>query len=96
MIPHLSIDGSSLTIRDVVDVARFGRSATLAQAARTKMQASYSWVQAASKQDQPVYGVNTGFGSLARVKIDPAHSSLLSLNLIRSHAAGVGDPLDSG
>jgi len=90
MTPLLSIDGSSLTIRDVVDVARFGRSATLAQAARTKMQASYSWVQAASKQDQPVYGVNTGFGSLARVKIDPAHSSLLSLNLIRSHAAGVG------
>ncbi len=90
MIPKLSIDGSSLTIRDVVAVARFGRSATLTEPARTKMEASYSWVKAASKLDQPVYGVNTGFGSLARVRIDPAHSSLLSLNLIRSHAAGVG------
>lgn len=86
----LSIDGSSLTIQDVVDVARNGRRVTLASAARDRMLQSYAWVQQASQQDQPVYGVNTGFGSLARVKIDPANSSKLSLNLIRSHAAGVG------
>jgi len=86
----LSIDGSSLTIKDVVDVARNGRLVTLAPAARERMLKSYAWVQQACLQDQPVYGVNTGFGSLARVKIDPANSSKLSLNLIRSHAAGVG------
>ena len=86
----LSIDGSSLTIQDVVDVARRGRTVMLADAARERMQESYAWVQQACRQDQPVYGVNTGFGSLARVKIDPANSSMLSLNLIRSHAAGVG------
>jgi histidine ammonia-lyase len=86
----LSIDGSSLTIQDVVDVARSGRPVTLSSAARDRMLKSYEWVKQASQQDQPVYGVNTGFGSLARVKIDPANSSKLSLNLIRSHAAGVG------
>ena len=86
----LSIDGSSLTIQDVVDVARHGRRVTLAPDARERMLHSYAWVQEASQQDQPVYGVNTGFGSLARVKIDPANSAKLSLNLIRSHAAGVG------
>ena len=86
----LSIDGSSLTIKDVVDVARNGREVTLAPLARERMMKSYAWVKQASEQDQPVYGVNTGFGSLARVKIDPANSSKLSLNLIRSHAAGVG------
>ena len=62
----------------------------LADTARDRMLESYSWVKQATTQDKPVYGVNTGFGSLARVKIDPAHSSQLSLNLIRSHAAGVG------
>ena len=86
----LAIDGASLCIRDVVDVARDGRPVVLADAARDRMLESYSWVKQATTQDKPVYGVNTGFGSLARVKIDPAHSSQLSLNLIRSHAAGVG------
>jgi len=84
------IDGSSLRILDVVEVARSGRQIALSDAARVKMEASYAWVKQATTQDQPVYGVNTGFGSLARVKIDAAHSSQLSLNLIRSHAAGVG------
>lgn len=86
----LAIDGASLRIRDVVDVARAGRPVSLSDSARTLMLESYAWVKHATTQDKPVYGVNTGFGSLARVKIDPAHSSQLSLNLIRSHAAGVG------
>lgn len=90
MLEALAIDGSSLTIQDVVDVARNGRTVALDDDARRRMQASYAWVQQAAQQDQPVYGVNTGFGSLARVKIDPSHSSQLSLNLLRSHAAGVG------
>ena len=90
MRSSLAIDGSNLTIQDVVDVARNNREVVLAEEARERMAASYAWVQQAAKQDQPVYGVNTGFGSLARVKIDPAHSSQLSWNLIRSHAAGVG------
>ena len=86
----LPIDGGSLTIQDVVDVARHGRSVCLDSSARGRMEESYAWVQQACVQDQPVYGVNTGFGSLARVKIDPANSAKLSLNLLRSHAAGVG------
>ncbi|NOY28309.1 MAG: aromatic amino acid lyase, partial [Oligoflexia bacterium] len=43
--------------------------------------------------DKPVYGVNTGFGSLARVRIPASQSAQLSLNLMRSHAAGVGPPV---
>ena len=86
----LAIDGTSLTLADVVDVARNNRPVELEQHARQRMQRSYDWVQRAATNDQPIYGVNTGFGSLARVRIDPEHSSQLSLNLIRSHAAGVG------
>lgn len=90
MTNPLLIDGASLRISDVVAVARSGRQVDLSQSAREKMAKSYAWVKHASMQEQPVYGVNTGFGSLARVKIDAAHSSQLSLNLLRSHAAGVG------
>ena len=90
MKESLAIDGASLCVRDVVDVARHERTVSLDAAAKARMLESYAWVRQAADQDQPVYGVNTGFGSLARVKIDPAHSSQLSLNLIRSHAAGVG------
>lgn len=93
MTKALAIDGNSLRIDDVVDVARYGRPAALIPEARVRMQESYAWVRNACADDRPVYGVNTGFGSLARVKIDPAHSSQLSLNLIRSHAAGVGPSL---
>jgi histidine ammonia-lyase len=55
---------------------------------------SYKWVQNACNSDKPIYGVNTGFGSLARVRIPPSQSSLLSTNLIRSHSAGVGPIAD--
>ncbi len=87
------IDGQHLTFADVVAVARFGRPVQLADAARARMQKSLVWVQQAGTGDKPVYGVNTGFGSLARVRIAAEQRATLSWNLMRSHAAGVGDAL---
>ena len=52
------------------------------------MAASHAWVDGITHM--PVYGVNTGYGSLARVRIDSHQISELSWNLVRSHAAGVG------
>ena len=89
----LTIDGNSLDIADVVAVARHMQPVTLAEPAREAMHRSYEWVSQAGNSDQAIYGVNTGFGSLARVRIPPENSALLSLNLVRSHAAGVGAPL---
>ncbi|MDG1480746.1 MAG: histidine ammonia-lyase [Myxococcota bacterium] len=89
----LEIDGHSLTIQHVVEVARHNRTVALAASARTEMLRSYAWVAQASRGEMPVYGVNTGFGSLARVRIPPEDSEQLSVNLIRSHAAGVGEPM---
>ncbi len=92
----LLIDGCQLTIRDVVEVAAGDRTVSLAEHAREEMAQSYAWVSQACEADTPIYGVNTGFGSLARVRIDPAHAATLSLNLVRSHAAGVGKSLPDG
>ena len=46
-----------------------------------------------ARGDQPVYGINTGFGNFAEVRIPSESLAELQVNLLRSHAAGVGDPL---
>lgn len=89
----LEIDGESLQISDVVSVARGDVAVCLSPSAHARMVRSYEWVRSAAQSEQAVYGVNTGFGSLARVRIPPSHSQTLSMNLMRSHAAGVGAPL---
>ena len=95
------LDGHSLTFDRVVAVARGGASVALSPAARERMGGSADWVaRAAAGQlkdaqggDLQVYGVNTGYGSLARVRIGPDQIRDLSWNLVRSHAAGVGPSL---
>lgn len=91
----LLIDGSSLDFEAVVAVARQGRPVALAETARARMRESQAWVAVAGRGDAPVYGVNTGFGSLARVRIPADQTETLSLNLLRSHAAGVGPPVEA-
>jgi histidine ammonia-lyase len=97
----LPIDGSGLTLPLVAEVARAGRACALTDEARARMGRSLAWVRAAAAGDlraddgEPlaVYGVNTGYGSLARIRIAPERIEALSWNLIRSHAAGVGEPV---
>ena len=62
-------------------------------ACRPGMRASAAVVRRAADGDAPVYGVNTGFGKLASTRIDAADLERLQLNLLRSHAVGVGEPL---
>lgn len=87
------LDGSSLDHATVVQVARQGRPVALAPHARAAMARTDAWVREAGEGGRPVYGVTTGFGSLARVTIAPEDRARLSLNLVRSHAAGVGPAL---
>ena len=63
------------------------------ESARPLIGASAQVVQSAARGDQPVYGVNTGFGKLANRSISPEQVDTLQLNLVRSHSAGVGEPL---
>ena len=78
---------------DVEDVARHGRPVHLADAARPAMQRSRAVVEAAAGGSEAVYGVNTGFGSLANRPIEAAGLRQVQRNLVRSHAAGVGAAL---
>ena len=90
----VQLDGASLTIDDVVRVARDARVRVLVdQGARDRLGASRAIVEAAIAAGRTMYGVNTGFGKLANVAIPPDKLDQLQANLIRSHAAGVGDPM---
>jgi histidine ammonia-lyase len=88
----LSIDGHSLTLDLVAEVARAGRGVSLSAEARARMEQSRGWVEALVAKGQPVYGINTGFGVFAERNISPEDTARLQRNLLLSHAVGVGEP----
>lgn len=89
---RVRLNGSSLTLEQVESIAG-GAGCTLAAPARKAVRASRKAVEAAIRRGEQVYGVNTGFGHLARVRIDDERLGELQRNLVRSHSAGVGHPL---
>ncbi|HEY8757200.1 MAG TPA: aromatic amino acid lyase, partial [Candidatus Limnocylindria bacterium] len=89
----LRIDGNSLTIADVISVARRDTPVALDRASEQLVRAAAKLVAESADGDAAVYGINTGFGDLSQVRIPRADLAKLQLNLLRSHAAGVGDPL---
>ncbi len=92
--PPLLLDGEHLTLTDLVAVSRYGRSVALTEGAREAVRRCRAWVDDVAGRGEPlVYGLNTGFGSLASVSVPPEQADRLSYNLIVSHACGVGDPL---
>src|SRR3954452_24330928 len=93
-IPTLMLDGRSLTVAEVARAARTpGVRVVLDSAARAELVRSRSLVEPAIASGQTIYGINTGFVKLANVRIAPDQLDQLQVNLIRSHSAGVGDPL---
>lgn len=85
--------GSRPSLRDLVDVACNGRTVVFAAAARKRVAAARALLLKKTAASDTVYGVNTGFGELASRRIAPADLEQLQVNLVRSHAAGVGEPL---
>jgi histidine ammonia-lyase len=90
----VTVNGDALTIEDVVDVARGAATAELAPSVAAAMEPSQSVVAAAIAGDAPVYGVNTGFGALADTRVGARDLERLQGAIVRSHAAGTGEPLD--
>jgi len=89
----LTLDAGPLTIEDVVGVAEHGRTVRIGDAARAALEQCHEALRNALALDATIYGVNTGFGSLARRRIAPEELQQVQHNLIRSHSAGAGDPL---
>jgi len=87
--------GRGLTPADVRAVARDGERVEIAPEALAAVAESRRLVDALAGSGRPVYGISTGFGSLATVPIAPERRADLQLALIRSHAAGVGPPVDA-
>jgi histidine ammonia-lyase len=92
-MPPLPLTGRDLSIADVVAVARDRRAVTLDPDAAARMRASRAVIERLVAEGAAVYGVTTGFGDLADVRIEAAQTAELQRNLVRSHAAGVGPPL---
>jgi len=85
---------AATTLDDIRALLQTDAIVTLDRACQPDVDAAAKLVAAVVKADAPVYGINTGFGKLASVRIAEGDAETLQRNLILSHCAGVGDPLD--
>jgi histidine ammonia-lyase len=91
--PELTLDGRSLSLPALRDFERQRPQVKLASGARSNMQRSVEIVREAVRTDRVSYGITTGFGAFANKRISPDQVRQLQLNLVRSHACGIGEPL---
>ncbi|HYY35877.1 MAG TPA: histidine ammonia-lyase [Candidatus Binatia bacterium] len=89
----VELSGQKLTLSDIAAVALNREGVTVSSLAQPRISASRKVVEEIIARDALVYGVTTGFGKLSDVRIPRGALSELQLNLVRSHACGIGDPL---
>ena len=90
---HVILDGQSLTLAQIEAVSLRGCPVSIAQAALTRVSEGRDLIEEILAAGETVYGVNTGFGKLSDVRIPSEKLAELQINLVRSHAGGVGQPL---
>ena len=90
----LTIDGNSLTVEEVLAIAKDHEKVTVSQAAMEGIKKSHASLMKIVSSGKRVYGVTTGFGSLLNVDVEPEDIVMLQSNLIRSHSSGYGPRLD--
>src|SRR5687767_10820172 len=90
----LHINGNDLTLEDLRDVVYERRPVLLDPDARQRVDRARAAVEDMLAAEGVAYAVNTGVGKLSDVRIPPDQIRQLQVNLLRSHAVGVGDPLD--
>ncbi len=89
------LDGSSLTVGDVVAVAERTEPVRISSFAVSRMHASRARVEDAMCGSTPVYALNTGVGLLANIRLNEPELEQMQVNLVRSHCCGVGEPLST-
>ncbi len=90
----LELDGQPLSLDQIYLVANGSMNAAIAPAARPRIASSQAVVKRIVTSDETAYGINTGFGKLSDVRISKGDLQQLQRNLVRSHACGVGNPLE--
>ncbi|WBU65448.1 histidine ammonia-lyase [Paracoccus aerodenitrificans] len=91
----LTLLPGSVTLSRLEHIWREGLTASLDPSCRQAIADSAALIESAAIGDAPVYGVNTGFGKLASIKIRPEGTATLQRNLILSHCCGVGEPVEA-
>src|SRR5438876_302506 len=89
----MELNGEQISLRELAAVALGGEAVHVSSLARPRILASRKLIEQIVVRDVVVYGVNTGFGKLSDVRIPHAELRQLQLNLVRSHACGIGNPL---
>ena len=89
----LTLTPGQVTLADLVRIYREELPVTLDRTAKPGIERAAAAIAAAAAGDAPVYGVNTGFGKLASMRIAPADTATLQRNLILSHCCGVGEAI---
>src|SRR5213083_270484 len=89
----MELKGGQISLVQLAAVAFGGESVRISPAARPRILASRKAIEQIVERDEVVYGVNTGFGKLSDVRISHSELRQLQLNLVRSHACGIGNPL---
>ncbi|MGB9713870.1 MAG: histidine ammonia-lyase [Candidatus Bathyarchaeales archaeon] len=89
------IDGETLTIENIVRVARENAKVAIPEKVKKRVRKSREFLEKLVKKGQVIYGVNTGFGALSNVTISNQFLKQLQANLIRSHSTGVGESLST-
>jgi len=89
----MQLNGQTLTLAEIVTVAFGDAPVQISPSARPRILASRKVVEDIIGRGTVVYGVSTGFGKLSDVRIQHDHLGELQLNLVRSHACGIGNPL---
>ena len=89
----MELNGETLALEQIAAVAIGGEHVTISPPARTRITASRKIIEQIVARGAMVYGVNTGFGKLSDVRVPQNELRQLQLNLVRSHACGIGPPL---
>src|SRR5436190_10799443 len=89
----LELSGQPLALHQIASIANETEPLRIAPAALAQMEKSRKTVRRAADAHLPVYGINTGFGKLCDIRIPDEDLARLQVNLVRSHACGVGAPL---
>ncbi|MGH8204190.1 MAG: aromatic amino acid lyase, partial [Steroidobacteraceae bacterium] len=90
---ELTLKPGGISLAELRRIARDGGSIALAKGWRGPVEAALAAVRARLAAGESLYGINTGFGKLAKTRISDGELATLQLYLMRSHAAGVGEPL---